>query len=157
MAFSNIQQIMAQLARQLSQRLAGTPAAAWSIRGEVAAQLPPAEDIAADVPRVILQAGAGSHAISGSLHRCFRYGCEAVLVAPPEGEGSRAEALLPALAVLSSSLADLLAEWQGSPLVDASDNVAAAFCVAAHTAAGETQTQNELFLFRQQFTLVIQF
>lgn len=157
MAFSNIQQIMAQLARQLSQRLAGTPAEAWSIRGEVAAQLPPAEDVAADVPRVILQAGAGSHAISGSLHRCFRYDCEAVLVAPPEGEGACAETLLPALAVLESALAAQLAAWQGAALVDPADNVAAAYCVAAHAAAGETQVQNQLFIFRQAFALVIQF
>lgn len=157
MALSNIQAIMAQLAGLLSQRLAGTPAAAWSIRGEVAAQLPPVEDIAADVPRVVLQAGAGSFAISGSLHPCFKFDCECVLVAQPDAAGMQPDSLLPALAALDAALSAILAEWQGSALVDPADNVAAAFCVASHAGASETNTQQQLFVFRRQFELVIQF
>ena len=72
MAFSSIQQIMAQLARQLKERLAGTPAALWNVRGEVAAALPPAEEIEHDVPRVVPEAGlspsrARSTGVSGTI------------------------------------------------------------------------------------------
>lgn len=157
MAFSSIQQIMAQLARQLKERLAGSPAALWNVRGEVAAALPPAEEIEHDVPRVVLQAGVGSFAISGSQHRCFRYDCEMVLMASPDSAGMDAEQLMPALALLGETLGGILREWKRSPLVDPADGVAAAYCVDAHVSTPESGTAEQLFVFRQTFVLVIQF
>ena len=157
MAFGNIQKIVAYLAERLTERLAGTELERWQVRGEVAAQLSPVFESSDEVPRVVLQAGAGSYAISGSRHRCMKFECESVVAVVPEGAGLQADAMMSALDVLSEALVSVMAEWDGAELVDPEDGVAAAYCVAASAGVAETSTEGTFFIFRQPFVLVIQF
>lgn len=160
MAFSTIQQVLTFLAAQLAAdaaTLAPDSVGRWRYFAEVSGQVPVVADAEDDVPRVILQAGAPSRAISDSLHRCFSYPCELVILAQPDAAASLPPQLMAGIAHLEFALASVLARLNNSPLVDPVDEVAAAFLVAHQIEKTETAVDDTQYFLKIPFTLILQF
>lgn len=153
MSIRNIQGLMVLLAERLKAALAAGELARWRVLPEAGNEVEPVENPAEDLPRVVLQADAGQYALSGSLHRCFRYECEAVVVFTPSVKD--ALAFPSQLAKLSEVLREVLSAAKG-PVLTADDKVGC-YVVQTALASCTTEVDNNSYHFRQSFRLVVQF
>lgn len=153
MSIKNIQALLAELAERVKNALAGGELASWRVMPEAGNDVPPVGSPAEDVPRVVLQADAGQYALPGSLHRCFRYECDAVVVFTPSVDNARAFPGL--LAQLSAALRDVLAASAGP--IRTADGVVGCYVVQAALASCTTELAENSYHFRQSFRLVVQF
>ena len=153
MSIRNIQGVMENLAERLKAALAGGPLARWRVMPEAGNEVEPIDNPEDDLPRVVLQSDAGQYAMQGTLHRCFRYECDAVCVFTPSVNNATSFPLQ--LGELTAALMDVLAGLSG-PLVSVDDH---AGCYVLQTALGNcsTEVSENSYHFRQSFRLVVQF
>jgi hypothetical protein len=160
MAFRTIQQVLTHMASGLHTRCAaldGSGLAAWRFEAEVAPQQPVLSELDQDKPLVVLQTGAGQHALRESLHPCFTYSAELVAAAQPDSADGRPSVLLPALAQLEIAFRSYLSTLADSALVDPADGVAGVYVVQAYAEKAATEVSGNVYLFKIPFTLVLQF
>lgn len=153
MSIRNIQGVMENLAERLKTALAGGPLARWRVLPEAGNEVEPIETPEDDLPRVVLQADAGQYAMQGTLHRCFRFECEAVCIFTPSVKNATSFPQL--LGKLTESFGDVLAGLPG-PLVTEDER---AGCYVLQAALGNVSTDvaENSYHFRQSFRLVVQF
>ena len=160
MAFRTIQQVLSHMASGLHTRCAALEESglgSWRFEAEVAPQQPMLSELDQDKPLVVLQTGAGQHALRQSLHPCFTYSAELVAAAQPDSAAGRPSSLLPALAELERVFRSYLSSLADSALVDPADDVAGVYVVQAYAEKASTEASGNVYLFKIPFTLVLQF
>lgn len=159
MSFRTPQSVLAFLALQLRDRCRAADAAfaSWRFSGELADAQQQPDDLAADAPRMVLQASPGQYAITESLHPCYRFECELVAFIQPAGAQMRPELFTPRLAQSEALFRAMLAEYRDQPLVDPADNVAGCYMVDAFAEVSSTEASEVYFLLKVPFTLILQF